>query len=87
MVSFSVISSRWVYERRSLVFVSAADVAEKIHSGTLEAWAESVKEELGRSNHVTLMVYDFNNYFRQGEYYLSISPSPGPGERGGVGFP
>jgi len=60
-----VISSSWVYERRSLVFVSAADVAEKIHSGTLEAWAESVKEELGRSNHVTLMVYDFNNYFRQ----------------------
>ena len=38
-----VISSSWVNERRSLVFLSASEVAEKMDGGVLDAWAESIK--------------------------------------------
>ena len=53
----------WQEEGRALVFLSADDLADKVKDGSLRSWAVNAKTKLGGA-HVTLMVYNYNAYFK-----------------------
>jgi len=50
-------------EDRAMLFLSAANVADKVVEGSFECWVKDVKRKLD-GKHVTLMVYDYNSYLR-----------------------
>ena len=51
-------------EGRALILVSAESLVEKIAEQSLETWVTDTKRKLA-GKHLTLMVYNYNDYFKQ----------------------
>ena len=51
-------------EGRALILLSTESLVEKITDKSLEAWVSDTKRKL-TGKHITLMVYHYNDYFKQ----------------------
>ena len=60
-------------EGRALLLLSAEALIEKIDDKSLERWAFDTKKKLG-GKHITLMVYNYNEYFKKVELPPFHSP-------------
>ena len=62
-------------EGRALILMSAESLVEKIAGQCLESWVTDAKRKLA-GKHITLMVYNYNDYFKQVHSLLFTNCEP-----------